>query len=31
MYFEDKGAFTGEISPKNVERLFCKLCYNWSF
>ena len=31
MYFEEKGAYTGEISPEHVGRCWCKICCSWTF
>ena len=30
MHFEEKGAFTGEVSPGMLKGYRSKICYNWT-
>ena len=31
MYFEESGAYTGEISPAMLDRCRSKICCSWTF
>ena len=31
MYFEESGAYTGEISPAMLSRCRCQICCSWTF
>ena len=31
MYFEESGAYTGEIAPNMLNRRWCKICYHRTF